>query len=245
MNSKIEAFLNENEAVLSRLTAFMLDYNAHTNLTRITAPDEIREKHYIDSVLPLMVSEHCQLSIVNCKFPIVPRGTSLLDVGSGAGFPGIPMKLLRPDLRVTLLDSARKRTDYLEAVLREIDVECAVVMGRSEELAHSPDYREKFGVVTARAVANLAALCEYCLPFVKPPAGSGQAGGVFLAMKGEDSEHAAAVRAIELLGGEIEAVHEYALPSGDARNLVVIRKVRPTPTAYPRKRVNITKNPML
>jgi len=229
--NQINQFLNQHKQTLDRLTAFMLDYNTHTNLTRITDLDEIIEKHYIDSILPLTLYN-------------VPRGTisghgncRVLDVGSGAGFPGIPMKLFRSDLQVTLLDSAKKRTDYLQSLLRHIQVECEVVTGRSEELAHNPDYREKYGLVTARAVANLAALCEYCLPFV-------QVGGVFLAMKGEHSEVDSARTAIELLGGEIQDTIKYDLPSGDKRNLIIIKKVRQTPTQYPRKRVNITKNPI-
>jgi 16S rRNA (guanine527-N7)-methyltransferase len=220
----VQTFIEENKATLDRLTAFMLAYNEHTNLTRIVEPSEIVEKHYIDSLLPLTLYN-------------VPRGTSLLDVGSGAGFPGIPMKLARPDLSVTLLDSARKRTDYLSAVLREIGVDCTVLNGRSEVFSHDSAFREKYGVVTARAVANLAALCEYCLAFV-------EVGGVFLALKGEDDEVGSAGRAIALLGGEVEKVHGYFLDGGDKRNLVVIRKVRQTPAEYPRKRVNITKNPI-
>jgi len=217
-------FSPEQEAILDKLTAFMLEYNSHTNLTRITDPDDIREKHYLDSILPLTLYN-------------VPRGTSVLDVGSGAGFPGIPMKIYRPDLNITLLDSARKRTDYLSAALREIGVDCAVITARSEELAHNPDYREKYGLATARAVANLPALCEYCLPFVKQD-------GVFFAMKGADNEAGAARAAIKLLGGEIAEVKEYALPGGDRRSLVIIRKAAQTPAEYPRRRVNIVKTPL-
>ncbi|MDR0222810.1 MAG: 16S rRNA (guanine(527)-N(7))-methyltransferase RsmG [Oscillospiraceae bacterium] len=219
-----EAFFQDNRDTLNRLTAFMLAYNQKVNLTRITEPADIREKHYLDSILPLTIYN-------------VPRGTITLDVGSGAGFPGIPMKLFRPDLEITLLDSAKKRTDYLAAALREIGVNCAVITGRSEELAHDGELREGFGLVTARAVANLPALCEYCLPFVK-------VGGVFLAMKGENSEAASAKGAAKLLGGEIAEVKEYALTGGDRRSLAVIRKTSQTPANYPRKRVNIIKNPL-
>lgn len=224
----VNEFLQANRETLQTLTDFMLEYNKSVNLTRIVEPDEIIEKHYIDSVLPLTLYN-------------VPRGTSVLDVGSGAGFPGIPMKLYRSDLNVTLLDSLRKRTDYLVVLLEKIGVECCVVTGRSEELAHDSRFREKYGVVTARAVANLPALCEYCLPFVK-------VGGAFLVMKaGGDSfggELSSAGKACDLMGGVVEEVKEYSLPSGDKRVLVVIKKVRQTPTNYPRKRVNITKNPL-
>lgn len=220
----ITAFLQTNAATFDALTDFMLKYNSKVNLTRIVEPQEILLKHYIDSILPLTLYN-------------VPRGTSAIDVGSGAGFPGIPMKLFRPDLDFTLLDSSRKRTDYLKAALNEIKINCVVEQARSEELSHNPDFREKYGLATARAVANLAALCEYCLPFVKQ-------GGAFLALKGEHSETETAGNACKLLGGEIEEVKAYQLPNGDKRNLVIIRKVRQTPENYPRKRVNITKNPL-
>jgi 16S rRNA (guanine527-N7)-methyltransferase len=230
----IQSFLNENQSALDRLTSFMLEYNKKVNLTRITLPNEITEKHYIDSILPLIVISESALYSV-------PRGTSVLDVGSGAGFPGIPMKLFRPDLRVTLLDSSRKRTDYLLALLRELGVECEVVNGRGEELSHNCDFREKYQLVIARAVANLPALCEYCLPFVK-------IGGAFLAMKGAretlDGELSNADNVCRLLGGEMTEITEYKIPCGDKRSLAIIEKILQTPTNYPRKRVNITKNPI-
>ncbi|MCL2632925.1 MAG: 16S rRNA (guanine(527)-N(7))-methyltransferase RsmG [Oscillospiraceae bacterium] len=219
----LQLTIQKNEK-FQKMTDFMLEYNKHTNLTRITEPREIIEKHYIDSIMPLALYD-------------VPRGTITLDVGSGAGFPGVPMKLFRPDLDITLLDSAKKRTDYLKALLQEIDVDCTVITGRSEELSFNSDYREKFGLVTARAVANLAALCEYCLPFV-------EVGGVLMAMKGSDDESASASNALRLLGGEIAQIKEYTLPSGDKRSLVIIKKISQTPMNYPRKRVNITKNPL-
>jgi 16S rRNA (guanine(527)-N(7))-methyltransferase RsmG len=226
MTDTIAAFLRENAVPLGKITEFMLAANAHTNLTRITEPAEIVEKHYIDSVLPLTMCD-------------VPRGTSMLDVGSGAGFPGIPVKLFRPDLRVTLLDCARKRTDYLTGLLAFIGVDCTVLRGRSEELSRLPAHRERYGLVTARAVANLAALCEYCLPFAEP-------GGIFLAMKGDDCtrEICGSEHALQLLGGELISAERYALPSGDRRTLVVVRKIRPTPPEFPRQRTNIGKNPL-
>jgi len=220
----MDIFTPEQTAILDKLTAFMLAYNEHTNLTRITDPADIVEKHYIDSILPLTLYN-------------VPRGTSVLDVGSGAGFPGIPMKVCRPDLTVTLLDSAKKRTDYMSAALREIGADCAVITARSEELAHNGDYREKYGLVVARAVANLPALCEYCLPFA-------EVGGIFMAMKGVNAEVKGAKTALQLLGGEVADVREYALSGGDKRTLVIIKKVAKTPKNYPRRRVNITKNPL-
>ncbi|MCL1789191.1 MAG: 16S rRNA (guanine(527)-N(7))-methyltransferase RsmG [Oscillospiraceae bacterium] len=220
----ITEFLQNNQKKLDKLAKFMLDYNQKVNLTRIVEPDEIAEKHYMDSILPLTLYD-------------VPRGTIVLDVGSGAGFPGIPMKLFREDLNVTLLDSSRKRTDYLKALLAHINADCAVVTARSEELAYDADFREKFGLAVARAVANLPALCEYCLPFV-------EVGGVFLAMKGENDETDSSENALRILGGELIEVKKYVLSSGNKRSLVIIRKVRGTPTNSPRKRVNITRNPL-
>jgi 16S rRNA (guanine527-N7)-methyltransferase len=150
------------------------------------------------------------------------------------------MKLFRSDLQMVLLDSARKRTDYMNELLRATGIDCEVVNGRSEELAHDLSFRGGYGLVTARALANLSALCEYCLPFV-------EVGGVFLAMKGHqvNDELASASNAIRVLGGEVERVHEYTLPGGDGRSLVVIRKMSQTPVKYPRRRINITKNPIV
>ena len=231
MDNIIKTFLHEHRNTLNNLTSFMLNYNKKVNLTRIVEPDEIIEKHYIDSILPLILHN-------------VPRGTITLDVGSGAGFPGVPVKIFRPDLDVTLLDSSRKRTDYLSALLGKIGVKCRVVTGRSEELSHNPDFRERYGLVISRAVANLAALCEYCLPFV-------EVGGMFLARKGEGSEVVSAMNACVLLGGEVQEIVEYELPSYEMantirpkRSLVVIKKVLQTPTKYPRRRINIVKNPI-
>ncbi|MCL1880764.1 MAG: 16S rRNA (guanine(527)-N(7))-methyltransferase RsmG, partial [Oscillospiraceae bacterium] len=164
---------------------------------------------------------------------------SLLDVGSGAGFPGIPIKLLYPELQVSLLDSAKKRCDYLRSLLEHIKLPCEVLQGRSEELSILPQYREQYDFVTARAVANLSALCEYCLPFAK-------VGGRFFAMKGSNAheELAVAENAITLLGGSVSDVYDYELPDGAKRVLVIIDKIKPTPKEYPRQRVNISKKPV-
>jgi len=218
-------FTKEQEILLEKMTAFMLEYNQKVNLTAITEPGQIREKHYIDSVFPLGLAD-------------VPRGTSVLDVGTGAGFPGVVWKLFRPDLKLTLLDSLRKRVNYLELLREELGLEYEAIHGRSEELAKNAQFRESYGVAVSRAVANLPALCELCLPFVK-------VGGVMLAMKGQIRESTEnAETALSLLGGEVEQVFDYELPSGDGRKLIVIRKTRKTPPSYPRQRVNIAKNPL-
>jgi len=205
---------------------FLMEYNKKINLTRITDPIEIAEKHFVDSIAPLSMAA-------------LPIGAAVVDVGTGAGFPGLPMKLVRPDLRVTLLDSLQKRLVFLEECMRRVGTDCALRHARAEIGGTDPALRGQFDAAVSRAVARLAVLCEYCLPYVK-------VGGVFLALKGpnlsEELEQAA--RAIRLLGGGAPAVTEYTLPSGDGRTLVVIPKERPTPKQYPRLQVKLTDHPL-
>ena len=228
MNSKYAQCgieLSEDQALrLDKLADYMVQYNRNVNLTRITEPDEIVEKHYIDSILPLTMVD-------------VPRGTKVIDVGAGAGFPSLPMKIYRPDLEFTLLDSLGKRITYLESACGIIGVSCETVHARGEELGRDKGYREKYGAAVSRAVAALNVLCEYCMPFV-------EVGGLFLALKGEKDETEEAKAAIKKLGGEIEDIKRYALPGDDRRNLVVIRKVSPTPPQYPRVSAKIAKKPL-
>ena len=147
---------------LETLTDFMLEYNKNVNLTRITEPNEVIEKHYIDSILPLTMVD-------------VPRGTLCADIGTGAGFPSLPMKIYRPDLEFTLIDSLGKRITYLDLACEKLGISCRTIHARSEEAAKKPELRDSFGFVTARAVAALNVLCEYCLPYVKK-------GGIFAAI---------------------------------------------------------------
>lgn len=222
-NAGIE--INEQQCVqLKTLMEFMLEYNKNVNLTRITEYNEIIEKHYIDSILPL--------TMVN-----VPRGTYCADIGTGAGFPSLPMNIYRPDLKFTLIDSLGKRITYLNLACEKIGLKCKTIHARSEEAAKKPELREQFGFVTARAVAALNVLCEYCLPYVKK-------GGVFVALKGAEDECDIAEKAIKKLGGEVEKVIKYNLPCGDNRNLVVIRKVENTPANCPRAGGVIAKRPL-
>lgn len=214
----------EQQAQFEKLMSFMLEYNKNVNLTRITERGEVIEKHYIDSILPLV---H-----VN-----VPRGTKICDIGSGAGFPALPMKIYRPDLLFTLVDSLNKRITYLDLACKEIGVSCKLVHGRSEELGRKPEFREQYDFVTARAVAALNVLSEYCLPFVK-------VGGYFMAMKGAENEVDLGAKAIEKLGGSIEKVDEYTLPGGDKRCIVLVKKVRATPPQYPRASGVMAKRPL-
>ena len=212
------------EQQLQKLADYMVEYNKHTNLTRITEPAEIIEKHYIDSILPLTMVD-------------VPRGTKCIDVGAGAGFPSLPMKIYRPDLEFTLLDSGNKRITYLESACAHIGITCATLHARGEDAGRDKQFRGQYGLATARAVAQLNVLCEYCMPFVK-------VGGIFLALKGEKDETDIASAAIKTLGGEIEDIRKYALPSGDKRSLVVVRKVSVTPPQYPRVSAKIAKKPL-
>jgi len=167
----------EQEKQLSTLMEFMLEYNKNVNLTRITEYDEVVEKHYIDSILPLTMVD-------------VPHGTFCADIGTGAGFPSLPMNIYRPDLKFTLIDSLGKRITYLDLACEKIGLKCKTIHARSEEAAKKPELREKFGFVTARAVAALNVLCEYCMPYVK-------VGGVFAALKGAEDECAVAEMATE------------------------------------------------
>lgn len=217
-------FSDYQKSIFNKLTVYMLEYNKTVNLTRIVEESEVWEKHYIDSVLPLTIYE-------------VPQNATVIDVGTGAGFPGLPWKIYRPDLNLTLLDSLQKRINYLDNIKSKLNIDYQTCHGRSEEITHDFKYREKYNVAVSRAVANLPALIEYCLPFVK-------VGGVFLAFKGAKSECDGIYNALQKLGGSLENVIDYTLPSGDRRHLIVIKKISQTPILYPRKSTNITKKPL-
>ncbi|MEE1013407.1 MAG: 16S rRNA (guanine(527)-N(7))-methyltransferase RsmG [Clostridia bacterium] len=206
-------------AQFSAYSALLKEWNENINLTAIVDDDGIAVKHFLDSILPLA---HVEL----------PQGACLADVGTGAGFPGLPLKLMRPDLQVTLIDSLQKRIRFLETVCDTVHLEgVTCVHGRAEELGKNRAYREQFDVLVSRAVANLKVLCEYCLPFVK-------VGGVFVALKAQELEEelAEAKAMIGSLGGRVEQIIEAPLPQSDiVRKLVLIRKVSPTPTQFPRR----------
>ena len=197
----------------------LLRENAKHNLTAITDPEEIRQKHFADS-LALLEGAPCP----------VPPGAFLLDVGSGGGFPGVPLKIARPDISLTLLEATRKKADFLKLLLEELGLEGEVVNARAEDAARDPAYRGRFDVVTARAVAALPVLCELCLPFVKP-------GGAFIALKGQSEkaqeELHAARAAIKTLGGEVERVQSETTIYGE-RTRIILRKISRTPAEYPR-----------
>lgn len=209
-----------------RYAGLLAEWNQKINLTAILEPEEICIKHFLDSVLLLSAAEP-------------EAGASLIDVGTGAGFPSVPCKILRPDLRLTLLDSLNKRVRFLQLLSQELGQENVAVHGRAEELGRKAEYREQFDLATARAVAHLRELAEYCLPFVKP-------GGCFAALKGYEVEEelAQAEKAIRLLGGEVESMKKYDLPQGNRRAIVLIRKISQTPTKYPRLSAKIKKEPL-
>ena len=210
---------------LARYGALLLETNKVMNLTAITDEADVASLHFLDSAALLTLEDF--------------RGRAVADVGTGAGFPGLPLKIIEPTIHLTLLDALGKRVRFLEGVCRELgltDAEC--VHGRAEEFA--AEHRERFDIVTSRAVANLQVLAELCLPLV-------QVGGRFLAMKSvdADAELAAAQHAIETLGGAVAEIRDYAIPGTDVRHrLITVKKVKKTPEKYPRMFAKIKKNPL-
>lgn len=204
----------------------LIERNKVMNLTAITESDDIVRKHFVDSLSLLSVID-------------IPENGKIIDVGTGAGFPGIPIMFARPDLSVVLLDSTKKRLAFIEDVSRETGIAPEILHSRAEDAGKLDRYREKFDLATARAVSNLRDLSEYCLPFVKK-------GGVFAAMKSAkaDEEILGAKKAIHVLGGQIDKKATFDLGDVGTRTVVVIKKISQTPTKYPRPSAKIAKFPI-
>ena len=212
---------------LMRYGQLLLEQNQVMNLTAITRPEEVATLHFLDSA-----------ALLGCAGL---AGASLVDVGTGAGFPGVVLKVLAPDLRLTLVDSLGKRLDWLETVCQALGLEGVTLRhDRAEELAQEPDWREAFDFAAARAVADLRVLAELCLPFVR-------VGGRFLAMKaaGCQAEVDAAGRAVSVLGGRLLPAWHYAIPGTEVkRTVAAVEKITPTPKGYPRRWARIRKAPL-
>ena len=213
---------------LAEYGRLLLEQNRVMNLTAITEPDQVVDLHFLDCAALLTIGEDF-------------NGKTLIDVGTGAGFPGLPLKILEPSLTVTLLDSLGKRVTWLESVCDALSLDHVTCLhARSEEQAHQAGYRDSFDYAVSRAVASLEVLCELCLPYVK-------VGGKFLAMKSVDSaaEVDRAARGIAKLGGRLLPRVDYEIPgTGVSHRVVVVEKVSPTPNGYPRRWARIQKAPL-
>ena len=225
---KMENLLDEGKCELFfRLYTRLCEENEKYNLTAITEEDEVATKHFLDSL--------------NASKGIIEGQMSVIDVGTGAGFPGLPIKIANPDISLTLVDSLNKRVTFLNEVVSALCLEdVCTVHSRAEELGINPNYREKYDVCVSRAVANLSTLCELCLPFVK-------VGGLFVSLKGPKApdETREAKEAIRLLGGELLEIRDYEISGEDMRhNIVIIKKISHTPTKYPRKAPKPSKEPL-
>ena len=221
--------LNENQInQLLKYYELLVEWNGFMNLTAITDYDEVLKKHFMDSLSLIKVFD-------------VHQDVSVIDVGTGAGFPGLVLKIAYPNLKITLLDSLNKRIQFLNEVIKQLDLKgIETIHGRAEDFAKAGMLREKFDLCVSRAVANLSTLTEYCLPYVK-------LGGEFISYKAEKTEQEleSAKKAIMILGGKFDRSAEFYLPDSDIyRNLIVIKKVKETPKKFPRKAGLPSKEPI-
>jgi 16S rRNA (guanine527-N7)-methyltransferase len=226
------------QAMFRRYGEMLLDWNRRVNLTHITDPADIQRKHFLDSLTCLLALD------ADGALPGADawEGRRFVDVGAGAGFPGLPVKIVLPTIRLTLLEATAKKTTFLQAVITELKLsQVEVLTGRAEEVAQRTEHRERYDAALARAVAPMATLVELTLPFLHQ-------GGILVAQKGEDptEEIAAASYAIDILGGALQRVSAVAVPGLDAaRHLVRIEKVGTTPARYPRRSGMPKKRPLL
>ena len=202
---------------------FLIEYNNFVNLTAITDPVDILYKHFIDSILM-------------CKYADLSGNETLIDVGTGAGFPSVPLKIYFPEMKITLLDSLNKRIEFLKKLCDKLEIEAEFIHGRAEDFSKTSEYREKFDISCARAVANLSTLSELCIPFVK-------VGGRFISMKGPSEDITSAKNAVEILGGNVSRETKYVLEN-EERRIIEIKKISQTPTKYPRNSAQIKKKPL-
>lgn len=207
-----------------KLSSLLVENNKKFNLTSIVGEEDIFYKHFVDSLAGERYFE---------------KGAYVAEVGSGGGFPSLPLKIARKDLKFFLIESTGKKCAYLKQAAESLKLDgVEVFCGRAEDAGKNDGYREKFDVATARAVARLNTLCEYCMPLVRT-------GGRFIAYKGDcDGEITEAEKAVSVLGGEIEKIEKYGLPNGDKRSLVIIKKIAPTPLKYPRGQGKERKSPI-
>lgn len=202
----------------------LVEWNKKMNLTAITDPQEIEVKHFLDC---LMLT----------KFYDLEKVSTAVDVGAGAGFPSMPILIYKPEIEFTLLDSLNKRLTFLSVVNNELGLNTKLVHSRAEVSGQDENFREYYDMATARAVAPMNVLAEYCIPFVKR-------GGAFVALKGSNDDISQAGDAIKVLGGEIESNISYMLNDTEPRTIAVIRKISQTPTQYPRKTKKISVKPL-
>lgn len=217
------------ETALKRFDKYaemIVETNKYLNLTAITEPTEMLYKHFIDSLSLLTVVK-------------LQQGAKVIDVGTGAGFPGVVLLIARPDLKITLMDGTNKRLNFITQVLDELKLNAEILHSRAELAGKDKKYREKFDLVTARAVANMNTLSEYCLPFAK-------VGGIFAPMKAAKAEEEIkdSENAIKLLGGRIKEVRQLNIENCGERCIIITEKISQTPSKYPRASAQISKKPL-